>query len=232
MKSALLANMSHEIRTPLTSILGFAEVLSEEADPGSNVAHFAELIESGGQRLMNTLDSILNLSKLEGQGRTLSVEPVNLSAEAASIVGELQSAADEKGIALSAETGETPVWARADDGGVQLVARNLTENAIKYTETGGTVQAEVRAEEDAAVIEVSDTGIGIGEEALPHIFEPFRQESEGLGREYEGVGLGLSIVKQATEQMGGTIEVETEKGEGTTFLVRLPRVEDEDTTGE
>ena len=232
MKSALLANMSHEIRTPLTSILGFAEVLSEEANPEGSVAHFAELIESGGQRLMNTLDSILNLSKLEGQGRTLSVEPVNLSAEAASIVGELQSAADEKGIALSAETGETPVWARADDGGVQLVARNLTENAIKYTEAGGTVQAEVRAEEDAAVIEVSDTGIGIGEEALPHIFEPFRQESEGLGREFEGVGLGLSIVKQATEQMGGAIEVETEKGEGTTFLVRLPRVEDEDTTGE
>ncbi|MFO8099100.1 MAG: PAS domain S-box protein, partial [Salinibacter sp.] len=139
MKSALLANMSHEIRTPLTSILGFAEVIGEEADPDDDAVHFAGLIERGGRRLMNTLDSVLNLSKLEGGGRTLSAEPINLTAEARPIVGDLQSAADEKGIALHVEMGETPVWARADAGGVELVARNLIQNAIKYTEGGGEV---------------------------------------------------------------------------------------------
>ncbi|MFO8099396.1 MAG: ATP-binding protein [Salinibacter sp.] len=118
--------------------------------------------------------------------------------------------------------GETPVWARADAGGVELVARNLIQNAIKYTEGGGEVAVRMRSDVDAAILEVEDTGIGIGTAALPHIFEPFRQESEGLGREYEGVGLGLAIVKQATERMNGRIEIDTEKGRGTRFTVRLP----------
>ncbi len=224
MKSALLANMSHEIRTPLTSILGFAEIVGEEADAAGPVARFAGLIEKSGRRLMDTLDSVLNLAKLES-GSVLSEEPVDLSAEAQSIVDELQSAADEKDIALSVDTGEGAVWARADTGGVGLIARNLVKNAIKYTDDGGTVQVRVHAEDDAAVIEVEDTGIGIDEAVAAQIFEPFRQESEGFGREYEGVGLGLSIAKEAVDQMDGTIEVESEKGEGSRFIVRLPGTE-------
>jgi Signal transduction histidine kinase len=188
MKSALMANMGHEIRTPLTSILGFAEVIGEETDPDGTVAHFAGLIEKGGHRLLNTLDSVLNLSKLEDGSRTLAEEPVDLSAEAASVVEELQAAADEKDIALSIDASAEGVQARADAGVVQLVARNLVKNAIKYTEGGGTVEVRVRDDGNAATLAVEDTGIGISEEALSHIFEPFRQESEGFGREYEGSG--------------------------------------------
>ena len=221
MRSALLANMSHEIRTPLTSIIGFAGTIGKEVDPESNAAYFAELIESGGQRLMNTLDSVLNLSKLEREDHTLSIEPVDLSVEVESIVGELHPAAEEKSIALSAEADS--VTAQADAGAVQIVVRNLVKNAIKYTEAGGEVEVRTRVAGDTAVLEVEDSGIGIDEEALPHIFEQFRQESEGLKREYDGVGLGLATVEQAVEQMDGRIEVDTEKGEGTTFFVRLPR---------
>lgn len=223
MKSALLANMSHEIRTPLTSILGFAEVIGEEVAPDDTVAHFASLIEKGGRRLMNTLESVLNLSKLEGGDHVLSEKPVDVLAEARAVLDELQPEADEKGVALSIEEpDETPPRAQADVGGVQLVARNLVKNATKYTEVGGTVEVRVRPDGDAVVLVVEDNGIGIGEKALPHIFEPFRQESEGLGREYEGVGLGLAIVKQAVQKMGGRIEVETEVGEGSCFTVHLP----------
>jgi Signal transduction histidine kinase len=102
--------------------------------------------------------------------------------------------------------------------------RNLVENAIKFTPEGGEVQVRARPEDgETVLLEVEDTGVGIAEEAREDIFDAFKQESEGLGREYEGSGLGLSIVGRLTTVMGGTIEVESEKGVGTRFAVRLPR---------
>ena len=102
------------------------------------------------------------------------------------------------------------------------IAENLPENAIKFTPEGGTIDLRVRQDHGTAVLEVEDTGVGIGEEALPHVFDAFKQESEGLTRESEGSGLGLADVKELTELMGGTIEVDSEKGEGIRFTVSLP----------
>ena len=96
-------------------------------------------------------------------------------------------------------------------------------NALKYTEAGGTVSVRTRADDDCAVLEVEDTGIGMDPAQTETLFEPFRQESEGVGREYEGTGLGLAVTKEAVEQMSGSIDVETEKGGGSRFTVRLPR---------
>ncbi|MFB6272204.1 MAG: sensor histidine kinase, partial [Salinibacter sp.] len=123
------------------------------------------------------------------------------------------------------EAGGDPVWARADAGGLQIALRNLLSNAIKYTGEGGTVWVRVRQAGGMAVLEVEDTGIGTDPETVQGLFEAFKQASEGIRREYEGTGLGLTVTKEVLDQMGGSIEVETEKGEGSRFTVRLPQAE-------
>ena len=241
MKSAFLANMSHEIRTPLTNILGFAEAIEEETEGleppvGAGdlrpLGTFAGLIQRGGRRLMETLTGILTLSELEAGEMELEAEPVDLGAQACRVAEELRPKAEDEGLALTVEAleagegaplpaGERP-WALADEGGVQIVLQNLLSNAIKYTEEGEVV---VRAyqDEEAAVLEVEDTGIGMEPEVAEGLFEPFRQASEGMSREYEGTGIGLTIMRKAIGQMDGSIEVTTEKGEGSRFTVRLPK---------
>ncbi|MFB6230264.1 MAG: sensor histidine kinase, partial [Salinibacter sp.] len=229
------ANMSHEIRTPLTSIIGFSQAIGDEIEvlgdcPDeadlSRLARFSELIERGGTRLLDTLDSVLNLSKLEADQMELAEEAVDLSEEAEALTEELLPQAEESGINCEVETNGTPVRARADQGGVQIALRNLVSNAIKYTGEGGEVQVRTYQEDSWAAVEVEDTGIGMDPQAVEDLFEPFRQASEGMDRSYEGTGLGLSVTREVVEQMGGRLEVETEKGEGTCFTVRLPRKED------
>ncbi|MBB4091399.1 ATP-binding protein [Salinibacter ruber] len=240
MKTAFLANMSHEIRTPLTSILGFADMIGEEVEGASRseidlpaLREFAGLIEHSGERLMETLTGVLNLSRLEAGEMDLSPEPACLSEQARQLARELRPQAEEKGLELQVEAGAAPVRVWADEGGLQIVIRNLLSNAIKYTEEGGvTVRTyrEDRDQEDGhpqedswAVLEVEDTGIGMDPDLAEGLFEPFRQASEGFGREYEGTGLGLAVTCRATERMEGSIEVDTEKGEGTCFTVWLPQ---------
>ena len=225
MKSAMLANMSHEIRTPLTSIIGFAEVLNEESDRWEGpVGDFAQLIEDSGRRLLDTLDGVLNLSKLEAGKMELTSGPVDVAEEARAVAKQLRPKAEEKKLRLEVETGEHPARARADGGGVQIVLQNLISNAIKYTEEG-TVRVRTYRDDDepAVVLEVEDTGIGMEPEAATDLFEPFRQASEGMSREYEGTGIGLAVTHRAAEEMSASIEVETEKGVGSRFIVRFPR---------
>jgi PAS domain S-box-containing protein len=225
MKSSFLANVSHEVRTPLTSIIGFAEALGTEASEldlpeGVALPKYANLIEQGGKRLLETLEGVLNLSKLEAGQMDLGEGPVDLATEVQRTVDELRSKAREKDIGLQVQTERAE--AGADKGGVQIVARNLLSNAVKYTEQEGTVWLRTYREEGWAVLEVEDTGIGMEPEATDRLFEPFRQASEGFNRKYEGTGVGLAVVDMAIEQMGGTLECETEKGEGSRFTVRLP----------
>ena len=240
MKSAFLANMSHEIRTPLTSIIGFAEAIGDEvsslkADLASKdsdlstLGRFSNLIEESGTRLLETLDGILNLSKLEAGEMGLSPEPVDLATEVRKTAKQMGPRAEEAGVDLSVECPPGQgVWAQADARGVQIALRNLVSNAIKYTESGGEMwvrarhQTDADGAADAVVIEVEDTGIGMDPDRVEELFEPFRQESEGATREYQGTGLGLAVTQRAVGQMGGEVNVETEKGEGSRFAVRLP----------
>ena len=223
LKASMLANMSHEIRTPLTSIIGFAEAIGKEVDGRAKVARFAGLIEGSGQRLLDTLDAVLNLSKLEAGQMSLESRPVDLAEQAERIADQLRPQAEDGGLALMVEAGS--VEARADEGGVQIVLQNLLSNAIKYTGEGGEVRVRVYQNENEAILDVEDTGIGMEPELAETLFEPFRQASEGLDREYEGTGIGLAVVRRAVEQMDGTVDVETEKGEGSRFTVRLPRAD-------
>ena len=231
LKSSLLANMSHEIRTPLTSIIGFAEATNSEAkDLGlpedSPLPKYAELIEQSGRRLLETLEGVLNLSKLEAGEMELEARPVDLVQEAEAVAEELRPRAADKEIVLHLDT--EAAWAEADEGGVQILARNLVSNAIKYTESGGRVDVRTYCEDGLVAFEVEDTGIGMNPETAEGLFEPFRQASEGLTREYQGTGIGLALTKETTDQMDGTIDVETQKGEGTRITVRLPKAHDDE----
>ena len=226
MKSALLANTSHEIRTPLTSIIGFAEEIGTMAEDDSRpIDRFASHIENSGRRLLGTLDAILNLARLEGGELAHPSQPIDMVGTVEEALDQFYPEAEKEGISLHVEVEERPIWTRADREGLRIVLQNLISNAVKYTETGGEVWVRIRTEGEKAVLEVEDTGMGMDPSRAETLFEPFRQASEGFGREYEGTGLGLAVTKQAVEQMDGTIDVKTEKGEGSRFTVWLPRTD-------
>ena len=224
MKSSLLANMSHEIRTPLTSIIGMAGEISTMADTAdAPIGRFADLIEDSGQRLMGTLDAVLNLSRLEGEEQEASAQPINVVEVASGVVDGVRPDADEEEVTLHFEPDAESLHVRGDREGLRVLLQNLVSNAIKYTPSGGTAWVRLTGEEAGVVLEVEDTGIGMEPGQVDTLFEPFRQASEGWSREYEGAGLGLTLVRRLVEQMDGSVSVDTEKGEGTRFTVRMPR---------
>jgi len=226
LKSAFLANMSHEIRTPLTSIIGFAEAIGDETDVqqhGGPVGHFAELIAKSGNRLLETLDSVLDLSQLEAGSMNLVAEPVEVGAEAEEAMSLIAPRAADADITLATDTPDEPLWAMADQRALRRVLHNLLSNAVKFTEAGGAVTTRVSRTTDTVALEVEDTGIGIAQDQLPNLFEPFKQVENSPQRSHDGSGLGLAVTKRLVDQMSGAIDVESEKGEGTRFVVSLPR---------
>ena len=239
MKSALLANTSHEIQTPLTSILGFADAIKEELRQGDSTAEtsdtepvkrFATLIEKSGRRLKSTLEAVLNLSKLEAGEMDLSPRPVDMRSVVEHATHVFRHDATLRGLELETEVPDQALWAEVDQDGVQIALDNLISNALKYTRDGGSVWVRVGKESGEVVVEVEDTGIGMKAERVSELFEPFRQESEGLTREYGGTGLGLAVTRQVVHEMEGRIDVTTEKGEGSCFRIYLPAADDTDST--
>ena len=223
-KTAMLANMSHEVRTPLTSIIGFTEILKDRLD--GTLGGFARRTHESSQQLSETLESILQLSKLEAGATSLDRDRMALGSPVRESIDLLRPTAEEKAIEVDLVAPGPPVVGEWNEDALRRISRNLLENAIKFTPEEGTVTVRVGKRGDEAVLEVADTGIGIREDLLPDVFQAFRQESEGIDREYQGSGLGLSIVKHLVEEFGGTVQVETEKGEGTCFTVRLPLMAD------
>ncbi len=226
LKSAFLANVSHEIRTPLTSIIGFAEILADEVS--SSHADRVEKIVRCSHRLKQTLDSVLDLSMIEAGEFSLDCRPFDLGREVGRRVELLRPTAERNGLDLHADVPSSEVRVHLDPSCLDRILTNLVTNAIKFTEEGH-VRVCVRAEASHVAVHVSDSGIGIADEFRPELFEAFKQESGGLRREHGGTGLGLSITKEMVELMEGEIAVESEKGKGTTFTVRLPyRVSEKD----
>jgi PAS domain S-box-containing protein len=225
LKSAFLANMSHEIRTPLTSILGFAEAIgnADETDAEVPVAEFARRITKSGNRLLDTLDSVLDLSQLEAGSMELSPEAVDLTRRAQEAADRFEQKAKTTGVTLQAEVPDQPVRITADENALERIQRGLLSNALKYTEEGGQAWIRVRDDEDTAVLEVEDTGIGMDPEQVDQLFDAFEQASTGTNRLHEGSGLGLALVDRLVDRLNGSIEVETEKGVGTCFTVRFPK---------
>ncbi len=221
LKSAFLNNMSHELRTPLTGILGFAEILAEEIEDERR--EFAERIVSSGVRLQETLNSILDLAQLEGGSLELETERINVAEEVRTSAGRYSRAAEQKGLEFRIRTPHGPVESELDKASLQRIVKSLVDNAVKFT-NAGFVAVDVTADDSRTYVHVRDTGIGISETFLPHMFSEFRQESMGTSRSFEGSGLGLSITKRLVELMGGCISVESRRGEGSTFTVSFPRI--------
>lgn len=220
-KSVFLANMSHEIRTPLTGIIGFTSHLAGRV--GEHERKYIELIERSGHRLMDTLESILTLARLEAGRVSMTLVPLNVAEETEEVVQLFTTSAVEKGLELAFEVDDDArhATARLDSGALGSILQNLIGNAIKFTEDG-SVRVRVTMRNGRIAVSVTDTGIGVSDEFLGTLFEPFQQESSGLSRSHEGSGLGLSIAKGLTEQMGGTIEAESAKGRSSTFTVTFP----------
>jgi signal transduction histidine kinase len=223
LKSAFLANMSHEIRTPLTAIIGYAQVLGEEVDEDQR--GLVRPIEHGGRRLLDTLNSVLDLARLQAGRFDLRMEAVDLAEEAHALGDLLRPLAHAQGLGLVVHAPPSGLVAYADRSALQRVLTNLVSNAVKFTDAGRiTLSAE--ADDEHVHIKVRDTGRGIGPAFLPKLFEEFRQESDGLTRSHEGSGLGLAITRHLVQLMDGAIAVESELGKGSVFIVTLARLPD------
>ena len=230
-KSSFFANMSHELRTPLIGILGFSEILEEELQDNANLSAMANTVKISGQRLMRTLNFILDVSKLETDKLQVKTNKVNIVALLKSSVELFAGVIRQKGLEYSFNCSESEIVCKIDAGLFDNVINNLINNAIKFTEKGRVV---IRAykNEGNAVVEVEDTGIGISSEKQNIIWDEFRQVSEGISRSYEGTGLGLTIAKKYTEIMGGTIAVKSQLGTGTMFTVVFPLTQLQEYTGD
>ncbi len=228
LKSDFLANMSHELRTPLNSIIGFADVLCDLDTLNDRQRRYAQNIKKSGQILLEMINDILDLAKVEAGKMKVTPTTFDLCQLIDAQCDMMRSMADEKNIDLNTECSLAVPTVFQDRSKIQQILTNLLSNAVKFTPEGGMIS--VRAElltPQLFQVSVTDTGVGIPESELEVIFEKFRQSSsvvhrDGLTREYTGTGLGLSIVKELCRLLGGEISVTSQLGTGSTFRIILP----------
>ena len=228
-KSTFLATMSHEIRTPLNAVIGFAEFLSDPAVDPARVAEYARSISHSANALLSLINDILDLSKFES-GRIAGLDIRIGETDVRHLFDEMGSVfrmrAAEKKISISFDATDGMPVLKIAEPRLRQILLNLVGNAIKFTDSGGvTVSATYGG--GFFELRVSDTGIGISPRGLKHIFEPFSQDmASRRGKVYAGTGLGLSIVKKLVDASEGTIQVQSELGKGTTFILSLRKVEE------
>ncbi|MCH7731279.1 MAG: PAS domain S-box protein [Candidatus Marinimicrobia bacterium] len=226
-KSLFLANMSHEIRTPLNVILGFTDLieLSTKDKISSEEQNFFDTIRQSGKRLLHTIHEILDMSLIEAKTISVNLEELNLADIVKKAVKPLVSEANTKGLELNINTGESSGHILADEDSVVKTITNVVENAIKYTEIG-RIDVDLTEKINTMVLSIKDTGIGIEKEFLDEIFQVFTQESEGYTKKYQGVGLGLALVKKYLEFCNASIEVKSKKGVGSTFTITFKKIKE------
>jgi signal transduction histidine kinase len=223
-KSRFLANMSHELRTPLNAIIGFSELIEAgEAGPLSERQHeFINYVLSGGRHLLALITDILDLSKVEAGKMELIIEPTSLLEVAGSVQTLVRPLVNKQGITLTLDVAPDLPRLAADPTRLKQILYNLLSNAIKFTERGGEVLLRAHAVEGALLIAVRDTGHGIDEKDLPRLFQEFEQLTQSGAEREKGTGLGLALTKRLVTQHGGSIEVASTVGRGTTFSLRMP----------
>ena len=221
LKSEFLANMSHEIRTPLNAVLGFAQVGERESDGRKAQRLFGHILSSG-RLLLGIVNDILDFSKIEAGKLVIAEDEIDLRDLIERCADLLRSRAVDKGLYLRLETAEDlPATFRGDELRLAQVLGNLLSNAIKFTARGGVVLRAAR-DGDWLALGVLDTGIGISEEQVTHLFRPFEQADGSITRRFGGTGLGLAISRRLVELMGGEIRVESQPDVGTRFELRIP----------
>jgi two-component system phosphate regulon sensor histidine kinase PhoR len=218
-KKDFVVNVSHELRTPLTAIKGFLETMEPRADEENRP--YLEIVRRNTDRLISIVEDLLVLSELEERGPKIDKSEVDLKPMAESILLLFEKRAKDKGLALSLEAPAQLPFVPADAGQMEGLILNLVDNAVKYTEKGA-VKIRLSVRDGQLAIEVEDTGPGIGEEHLPHVFERFYVVDKSRSKKLGGTGLGLSIVKHIALAHKGTVSVRSRVGEGTTFSVLIP----------
>ena len=224
LKGDFLATMSHELRTPLHSILGFSDVLLASAGlMNEKQARWVANIKGSGQQLLNLINDILDLAKIEAGKMEVRADELSVPDFCESQVTMLRPQAEKKNIDLRTQYDSALPLVKQDPAKLRQILSNLLSNAIKFTPEGGRVLLKAQAEGNDIVLTVTDTGVGIAPEDAEAIFEKFRQAGNPLTREHEGTGLGLSIVRELCKLLGGDVTLKSELGRGSTFTVRLAR---------
>ncbi len=223
-KSEFLAQMSHELRTPLNAIIGFSEILTNQPENESNgdVGTFARDINDSGHHLLGVINSILDLSKMEAGKQDLVETDVDITDLAQSTLAMVRKVADSHSVLLQAELPAETTVLRCDPVRLKQVLLNLLSNAIKFTDPEGTVTLSIEPANDGLVFAVRDSGIGMNPQDVPRALQPFAQIDSGISRKYEGTGLGLPISAGIVDLHGGKMEIESEKGVGTSVTFTLP----------
>jgi signal transduction histidine kinase len=222
-KSEFLMAMSHELRTPLNAIGGYAELLALGLGGGvtERQREYLDRIRRSQQHLMALINDILNFSRIEGGQIKYEVTEISLASVIDGVVPMIEPQADGKNLRVT-QGSAGDVIACADRGKVEQILINLLSNSIKYTDPGGRIDISTALVEGRAQIRVSDTGIGIPDDKLGAIFEPFVQVGRSLARPAEGTGLGLAISRDLARAMGGDLTAESTLGQGAVFTLTLP----------
>ena len=224
LKDEFVALISHDLRTPLTSIVGYVElVLDEDVDPPLDDERrtYLKVVARSSERLLRLVDDLLFVARLQAGRLVLDTVPLDLAEATAQAVYEARPHAELKGLAITF-LGDTAVPVEADRGRIFQLLANLISNAIKFTPEGGRVDVRVLRTADGAVLEVTDTGIGLAPGEPEQVFERFFRSERATDRQIPGTGLGLFIARAITEAHGGTISASSPRGEGTTFRIELP----------
>lgn len=222
--AAFAANVNHEIRTPLNVILGYSELIAEQlADLGSSeAAPYLEAIRRAGHRLLHTVEEILDFSKLEAGALELKPVEIRVATTLEKLVNEFHLLAAARDLTLICEVDAPAAHVHFDQHCLESALRSLLHNAIKFTERGSVAVRLFRDPAGAVKIEIRDSGVGIDEAYLPHLFKPFSQEDSSYSRRFEGAGLGLALTRKYLELNGASLQVESAKNRGTICTIGFP----------
>ena len=227
-KTDFLANMSHELRTPLNSILGFSEILTRETFGPLGTAKYKEYsedIHASGTHLLSLINEVLDLSKLEAGEFEIIESEIDVVETVNSCVKMVERRSTGEMASVTTEFADGLPRLLGDEMRLKQILLNLLGNAVKFTPPGGNVKVVARICEKSGrhTIEVSDNGVGIAEEDIPKVLEPFGQARDVHTRDHEGTGLGLYLAKSFTEMHGGTLDIVSGLGKGTTVTLRFPK---------
>jgi two-component system phosphate regulon sensor histidine kinase PhoR len=223
MQNEFIATASHDLKNPIFAVLGYSDLL-ERVGPLNDMQHeFLTHIRHAGRLMQDLVINMLDIARIES-GIDLQRDPVNLADLLGRVVQDVRAQADARRLALSLDLpGGENIHVLGDTARLHQAFHNILDNALKYTQPGGSVVVELQAEEEQVVVTFRDTGMGISAEALPRIFEKFYRVHSDLTRDIDGNGLGLAAVKSIIEHHGGVVTAESVEGKGSSFMVRLHR---------
>jgi len=221
-KSRFFANISHELRTPLTLLIAPLETLMHRFNPDQDSKELLATMHSNGMRLLKLINDLLDLVRLESGRMEVKHEPLEVLDFVKGLASAARQVAEDKRLRLETHVDPELGTVFADRDKLEKIVLNLVFNALKFTPSGGRVQLRAEHEGDRFILVVADTGMGISEKNLPHVFDRFWQADGSSKRKYQGVGIGLALVKELVEIQGGQVTVQSQEGQGTTFTVNLP----------